>query len=115
MVFSSEVFLFLFLPVVYLLYLAIPNLKARNILLIVVSLVFYAYREPAFDFTSCRMVPFCGFSKNILKYRPLSDKIKGNGFICNIINERYEENEEDNGIVIGGVTGGRKLYNGFCC
>ena len=47
MVFSSEVFLFLFLPVVYLLYLAIPNLKARNILLIVVSLVFYAYGEPA--------------------------------------------------------------------
>ena len=48
MVFSSEVFLFLFLPVVYLLYLAIPNLKARNILLIVVSLVFYAWGEPVY-------------------------------------------------------------------
>ena len=47
MVFSSEVFLFLFLPVTYLLYLAIPKLRARNILLIIVSLVFYAYGEPA--------------------------------------------------------------------
>ena len=46
MVFSSEVFLFLFLPVVYLLYLA-----ARNILLIVVSLVFYAYKWYGYRFS----------------------------------------------------------------
>ena len=51
MVFSSQVFLFLFLPVVYLLYLAIPNLKARNILLIVVSLVFYAYKWYGYRFS----------------------------------------------------------------
>ena len=46
MVFSSEVFLFLFLPVTYLLYLAVRNHKVRNIILIIASLVFYAYGEP---------------------------------------------------------------------
>lgn len=46
MVFSSTVFLFIFLPVVYLLYLAVRNLKARNIILIIASLFFYAYGEP---------------------------------------------------------------------
>lgn len=46
MVFSSQVFLFLFLPITYLLYLIIPNLKAKNILLIIASFVFYAYGEP---------------------------------------------------------------------
>ena len=46
MVFSSEVFLFLFLPITYLLYLAVRNHRARNIILIIASLVFYAYGEP---------------------------------------------------------------------
>ena len=48
MVFSSLVFLCIFLPVVFLLYTAIPNLKARNILLIAASLVFYGYGEPVY-------------------------------------------------------------------
>ena len=46
MVFSSTVFLFIFLPIVYLLYLIVKNLKARNIILIIASLFFYAYGEP---------------------------------------------------------------------
>ena len=46
MVFSSEVFLFLFLPITYLLYLVVRNHKVRNIILIIASLVFYAYGEP---------------------------------------------------------------------
>ncbi len=46
MVFSSEVFLFLFLPAVFLLYCVIPSLKCRNILLVLAGLVFYAYGEP---------------------------------------------------------------------
>ena len=45
MVFSSLTFLCIFLPAVFLLYTAIPNLKARNILLIIASLAFYAYGE----------------------------------------------------------------------
>ncbi len=46
MVFSSTVFLFIFLPITYIFYLVCNNLKIRNIILIVSSLVFYAYGEP---------------------------------------------------------------------
>ena len=46
MVFSSTVFLFLFLPAVYIPYLIFKNIWVRNILLITASLVFYAYGEP---------------------------------------------------------------------
>ena len=46
MVFSSTVFLFIFLPVTYILYLIVPSIKAKNILLIITSLLFYAFGEP---------------------------------------------------------------------
>ena len=48
MVFSSAVFLFIFLPVVILLHTFIQNTKVRNGLLIVASLVFYAFGEPVY-------------------------------------------------------------------
>lgn len=48
MVFSSLTFICVFLPVVFLLYTVIPNLRARNGLLIVASLLFYAYGEPVY-------------------------------------------------------------------
>lgn len=47
MVFSSPVFLFIFLPVVYLLHLITPT-KARNFLLLLASLLFYGWGEPVF-------------------------------------------------------------------
>ena len=50
MVFSSTVFLFLFLPAVWLLYLLIPSkyITVRNVLLGAASLLFYAYGEPIY-------------------------------------------------------------------
>ncbi len=48
MVFSSLTFLCIFLPVVLALYYLLPTLRIRNILLIAVSLLFYAYGEPAY-------------------------------------------------------------------
>ena len=50
MVFSSTVFLFLFLPTVWVIHTLIPAkyLKARNFWLAVASIVFYAYGEPAY-------------------------------------------------------------------
>lgn len=48
MVFSSLVFLCVFLPIVLALYYALPTLRIRNILLIFVSLLFYAYGEPVY-------------------------------------------------------------------
>ncbi len=49
MVFSSPTFLFLFLPIVFLLSLALrKSIKASNILLLAVSLLFYAWGEPLY-------------------------------------------------------------------
>lgn len=49
MVFSSLLFLFLFFPVVLLLYYLLPA-RFRNLVLLVVSLLFYAWGEPAYVF-----------------------------------------------------------------
>jgi len=50
MVFSSPLFLFLFLPVVLTPYLLLPGLRLRNAWLLFFSLVFYAWGEPLFIF-----------------------------------------------------------------
>ena len=48
MVFSSLVFLCIFLPIVLILHSAIKNRKAQNGLLLAASLLFYAYGEPVY-------------------------------------------------------------------
>jgi len=48
MVFSSLSFLCVFLPAVLVLYRLMPSLRAKNVLLMVASLVFYAYGEPVY-------------------------------------------------------------------
>ena len=48
MVFSSLAFICIFLPAVFLLHWAIPGFAGKNALLIVASLVFYAYGEPVY-------------------------------------------------------------------
>ena len=49
MLFSSNVFLFFYLPIVLLLYYVTPR-KLRNLVLFAVSLVFYAWGEPVYVF-----------------------------------------------------------------
>lgn len=46
MVFSSLIFLYLFLPLCILLYFLMPSLKGKNAVLTVLSLLFYAWGEP---------------------------------------------------------------------
>ena len=46
MIFASLLFLFIFLPLNLILYFAIPNIKAKNAVLIAFSLLFYAWGEP---------------------------------------------------------------------
>ena len=48
MVFSSLVFLCVFLPVVFLLHTAVKNRKVKNGLLLAASLLFYTYGEPVY-------------------------------------------------------------------
>ena len=48
MVFSSSVFLLVFLPLVLVAYFVIPSRAAKNCLLLLASLVFYAWGEPTY-------------------------------------------------------------------
>lgn len=48
MVFSSMVFLCVFLPAAFCLHLLLPGMRAKNFLLVVASLAFYAYGEPIY-------------------------------------------------------------------
>ena len=52
MIFSSSVFIFIFLPVCLAGYFLIPkaNLRVKNVFLLVMSFVFYSYGEPKFVF-----------------------------------------------------------------
>ena len=45
MLFSSTVFLFLFLPITFLVNFLLPNIKLKNLFLVIASLVFYAWGE----------------------------------------------------------------------
>ncbi len=56
MVFSSLTFLLYFLPVVVLLYVLLPNFHWKNGVLIVASLLFYAWGEPKWVFVMIAMV-----------------------------------------------------------
>ena len=48
MVFSSLFFLYLFLPLNLIVYRLVPNIKAKNITMLVFSLIFYAWGEPVY-------------------------------------------------------------------
>ena len=50
MVFSSAVFLFLFLPVVFVLSRIVPGIPGKNIFLLIASFLFYAFGEPVYVF-----------------------------------------------------------------
>ena len=62
MVFSSSTFIFMFLPIVLIGYYLI-NPQYRNIFLLIVSLVFYAFTEPRFVVNAPYPVPFLSFEK----------------------------------------------------
>jgi len=48
MVFSSLVFLCIFMPIVWILHFVLPNRRVKNGLLLVASLLFYAFGEPVY-------------------------------------------------------------------
>ncbi len=75
MLFSSITFLFLFLPIVLAVYYMVPA-KAKNIVLLAASIVFYAWGEPIYIFLmllSILLNYFCG--RDI--YRKWEDPVKG--------------------------------------
>ena len=48
MVFSNLIFLYLFLPVCLIAYFFCRNIRAKNAVLVVFSLIFYAWGEPVY-------------------------------------------------------------------
>lgn len=69
MLFPSEIFIFLFLPIVVLVYyLFLRNKKfAKNVFLLIVSLLFYAYGEPIYVFLMMLVIVIHYFSGLLLK------------------------------------------------
>ena len=67
MVFSSLFFLFAFLVISYALYAAFKGIRARNIVLLVSSLIFYAWGGPAFVLLLCLEVLVCYVSARIIE------------------------------------------------
>ncbi len=69
MLFPSEVFIFLFLPIVVLVYYILLRNKqlAKNIFLLIVSLLFYAYGEPIYVFLMILVIVIHYFSGMLLK------------------------------------------------
>lgn len=76
MVFSSLEFLCVFFPIVFLLYCLMPGIRYKNAFLIVISLLFYSYGEPAyvllmvisaaFNYVFARIIVGSGYKKLFL-------------------------------------------------
>ena len=66
MVFSSLFFIFAFLVLCYGLYLLMPSVKAQNTLLLIFSLVFYAWGGPALVLLLCLETLVCFFGAHLI-------------------------------------------------
>ena len=66
MVFSSLIFLLAFLPLQYILYYSVKSLRARNTVLLVFSLIFYAWGEPVFVLVLVGMSFFCWLTAKLI-------------------------------------------------
>ena len=75
MVFSSIPFLYFFLPSVLLCYLIVPK-KAKNIVLLVFSLLFYWWGEPKYALLMVFTITFCYFAGILIENRRTAPKGK---------------------------------------
>ena len=74
MIFSSLLFMFIFLPVTLVLYYVVP-MKFKNLVLLVVSLVFYAWGEPVYILLMMFSIVFNYFSALQMDlYRKVGDR-----------------------------------------
>ena len=87
MLFSSLTFLFAFLPILCILYMIIKNRKLRNIILLIFSLIFYAWGEPKYIFImlGTTLVSYiCGIIINIFDEKK-QYKFKKISFVFSLI------------------------------
>ena len=84
MVFSSMVFMCIFLPVVFILHCILPGIRLKNVLLLLASVLFYAYGEPVYIillFVSTLLNYFCACLIESSKYKKV---ILTLAVICNL-------------------------------
>lgn len=75
MVFSSMFFLSAFLPITFVVSLLLPKIKQKNIWLILVSLLFYAYGEPIYVLLMIGSVLVNNVLGNLIVIKPRWDRI----------------------------------------
>ena len=79
MVFSSLFFIFAFLVLCYGLYLLMPTVKAQNTLLLIFSLIFYAWGGPALVLLLCLETLVCFFGAHLVwSHNPFPQAGDGN-------------------------------------
>ncbi len=87
MIFSSLIFLYLFLPLCLIAYGSVKPLKGKNAVLIIFSLAFYAWGEPVrilFLLLSAVINYFVGIGIGSVKSEKLQKLILGGGLVYNI-------------------------------
>lgn len=85
MVFSTLTFLFAFLPIVCILYFAIPNRTYKNIILLVFSLVFYCWGEPKY-IVLVLAASFVAYIGGLLIHRfDTREKLKKTVFVITVV------------------------------
>ncbi|MDE5564196.1 MAG: MBOAT family protein [Oscillospiraceae bacterium] len=78
MIFSSLIFLYLFFPLCILGYSAVKSIRARNVVLILFSLLFYAWGEPTrivYLLLSAAVNYLCGLGAGAVKWKPFLRKL----------------------------------------
>ena len=70
MVFSSLLFVFAFLVISYGLYALMPGIRSRNVVLLLVSLIFYAWGGPALLILLVGMTLFCYIAGRLIERYP---------------------------------------------
>ncbi len=88
MVFSSLFFVFAFLVLCYGVYFFMPSLRARNLVLLIFSLIFYAWGGPPLVLLLCLMTFICFIGAHLIwgaKPSPLREGDPGRAKLCMVV------------------------------
>ena len=89
MVFSSTIFLFAFLPAFLAIYFAIPKRTIKNVVLLVFSLLFYAWGEPVYVWLMVFSIMF-NWAFGFLISKTSRGGVKENFFLFSILSSILE-------------------------
>ena len=88
MIFSSLFFICIFLPVTLILYYVVPR-KAKNLILLIMSLIFYAWGEPVYILLMMFSIVYNYFAARSISYYRENEKKAGKNIafiLCLVIN-----------------------------